>query len=168
MIGQLDVDADFSNAESVNRLFPVLPQNALHLCSDLARARQTAAALNLNPQFDPRLREISYGEWEGLAFDAAPDPDLARAFWESPGDIAPPGGESWNDLSARVSALIDEVNGAGDGPVIAVGHMGSILAALSYATGLPPERALSFRIDPLSITRLDYLDGPWAISCVNA
>ena len=167
MIGQLDVDADLSNTEKVNRLFPLLPQNALYLCSDLKRTRQTAAALHLSPVFEPRLREISYGAWEGLGFDAVPDPALARAFWETPGDIAPPGGESWNDLAQRVGEVIDEVNGQGDGPVVVVAHMGSILAALAHATGLPPARALSFRIDPLSLTRLDWLDGQWAVTCVN-
>ena len=47
--------------------------------SDLQRAAQTAAAIGdgcgVRPQADPRLREMDFGEWEGLTF-----PDLERQF----------------------------------------------------------------------------------------
>ena len=166
MVGHTDIAADLTDHAALNRLADILPADATVLSSDLVRAQSTAAALGLSAQPDPRLREFNYGAWEDLAFDdPAVDPDLARRFWEQPGDIRPPQGESWNDVTCRVRAVVEEHP---TGPVIAVAHMGVILAALSIATGMPPKSALSFRIAPLSLTRLTWFGGAdWAVDVVN-
>ena len=166
MVGHTDLPADLGDRAALDRLARHLPAGAAVLSSDLARARDTARALGLDPRTDPRLREFHYGDWEDRAFDdPAVDQALARAFWEQPGDIRPPSGESWNDLSARVAAVLAE---RPPGPVIAVAHMGVILAALAHATGMPPRAALAFHIAPLSLTRLtDHGAGGWSVGCVN-
>jgi alpha-ribazole phosphatase len=46
-------------------------------------------------------------------------------------------------------------------------HSGTIRAALGIALGIEPEAALRFVIDPLSLTRIDRLDGAWRVVCVN-
>jgi len=53
------------------------------------------------------------------------------------------------------------------GDVIVVAHAGTIRAALALALELSPDRALSFVIDPLSLTRLDRLDDGWRVVTVN-
>ena len=53
------------------------------------------------------------------------------------------------------------------GDVIAVAHAGTIRAALVVALEMPPDKALSFVIDPLSLTRLDRLDNDWRVVAVN-
>ncbi|QPH55173.1 histidine phosphatase family protein [Pontivivens ytuae] len=165
MVGWTDLPADLSDGSPLARLRDILPREARVLSSDLSRARDTAQALGLAPEEDPALRELHYGAWEGRSYDEV-DPALARRFWEAPGDVAPPGGESWNDLTARLAPVIARQNALG-GDVIAVAHMGVILAALALATGMAPAMALSFRVAPLSLTRLDWLDGPWAVDRIN-
>ncbi|WP_316015480.1 histidine phosphatase family protein [Roseobacter sp. HKCCA0434] len=167
MVGQTDIAADLSDTARIGRLAKALPQGATVLSSDLRRAVATARALGLDPVPEPRLREFDYGRWEDLAFDdPAVDADLARRFWDEPGDVAPPGGESWNELSARVRTVVAEHRGPG--PIVAVAHMGVILAALAHATGMPAKSALSFRIAPLSLTRLSWHGGAdWSVACVN-
>lgn len=166
MVGHTDIPADLSDIAALDRLAKTLPKAATVLSSDLMRARCTAQGIGLNPHQDQRLRELNYGAWEDLAFDdPAVDPARARAFWEQPGDTRPPQGESWNDLTSRVREVI---TAHPTGPVIAVAHMGVILAALSIATGMPAKSALSFRIEPLSLTRLKWFGGQdWAVECVN-
>jgi broad specificity phosphatase PhoE len=83
----------------------------------------------------PQLREFDFGAWDGLDFDGSPrrDPELSRAFWDTPGDVAAPDGESFFDVGARVSHAIAEL--AADHPgadLIAVAHMGVILAISAF------------------------------------
>ena len=53
------------------------------------------------------------------------------------------------------------------GDVIVVAHAGTIRAALAVALEIPPDKALGFVIDPLSLTRLDRLDNGWRVVAIN-
>ncbi len=169
-IGWSDPPADLSDTAALERLSAHLP-DAPVVSSDLSRAVATADAIQRNRQRLPHLpdiREMNYGAWEGLGFDtiAQRDPDISHAFWTTPGDIAPPEGESWNSLSTRVRRAIDTLSGQHD-DIIAVAHFGTILAALQYAGGFDPAHAFAFKIDNLSVTRLDRIDMRWRIHGVN-
>ncbi len=173
-VGWSDVACDLSDAAALARLSARLPRAPV-LTSDLARARLTADRIaGDRPRLgaEPGLRELNFGAWEGLSFDevAARWPDAHDAFWREAGPARATGGEGLDDLSARVGAVIDRINaeiGAGD--VIAVAHMGVILAALRRALDLGPRQTLAFQVDPLSLTRLDWLAGAgaWRVSAVN-
>jgi broad specificity phosphatase PhoE len=76
------------------------------------------------------------------------------------------------DLYDRVTAAIARINAAHAGKdVIAVAHGGTIKAAVGLALDGHVERALSFDIDNVSITRLDYFASPersvWRLPMVN-
>lgn len=162
MIGWTDLAADLSDTAALARLRAHLPADAPVISSDLARAIATADALGPRPRLahDPALREIHFGQWEnrGFAEVEAESPDLIRAFWETPGDIRPPGGESWNDLGSRTWAALDRLQGQGS-DLIVVAHFGPILAALQRAGGLSATEAFAHKIDNLSVTCLT-LDPP--------
>ncbi len=172
-VGWRDVPADLSDRAALARLRAALPPDALLASSDLIRAKATADALagpgheRLPPT--PALREFHFGAWDGLAFEAVAsrDPALSRAFWETPGDIAAPGGESWNDVAARVSAWVDAQNRAAPRHVIAVAHFGVILTQLQRALGVTPAEVLAHRIAPLSLTRLDWDGQGWKVRAIN-
>ncbi len=169
MTGWTDLPADLSDTSALARLERHLPAKAPVISSDLARAKQTAAAIaGGRPRLaeDPNLRELHFGAWEGLAFDAIPQQDLARKFWETPGDIAPPDGESWNALGERVSRTAEGLRRSGHPDVIVVCHMGPILTQLQRATGQTAHAVLSVRIDPLSVTRIEFGD-TWHVHEVN-
>jgi broad specificity phosphatase PhoE len=173
MIGWTDLPADLSDRAAVERLRAALPEGAPVVSSDLARARATAEALGAGrPRLPdmPGLREIHFGAWEGRGFDPidAADEAQLRAFWDTPGSVAPPGGESWDALAARVGAAIAVLarDHAG-GDIVVVAHLGPVLAALQIARGLAPRQALGQRIDPLSLTSLSLRDGVWQVDAVN-
>jgi alpha-ribazole phosphatase len=46
-------------------------------------------------------------------------------------------------------------------------HSGTIRAVLAIALDLSPDAALRFVIDPLSLTRIDRLEGGWRVVAVN-
>jgi glucosyl-3-phosphoglycerate phosphatase len=119
--------------------------DAMLVSSDLQRCVATAGPiaeqLGREPTLDPRLRERSYGRWEGRTVDdvAREDPDLWVRF-QAGEDVAPlVGGESADDLAARVSVAFEEhLAGAGeDGTVVVVTHGGPIWHALHHLLALP-------------------------------
>lgn len=168
MIGWTDLPADLTDTAALARLSAHLPKTAPVISSDLVRAVATADALGPRPRLphDPALREIHFGQWEqrGFAEVEAEDPALIRAFWEQPGDICPPGGESWNDLSSRTWAALDRLHGAAPDLII-VAHFGPILAALQRAQGVTPAQVFAQKIDNLSVTCLSL--APPAVRQIN-
>lgn len=159
-VGQRDVPADLSDTDLIARVSAALPPKALVVSSDLTRSIDTATAIQGDRTRLPHragLREFNFGAWDGLHFSqvAANWPDLSRAYWERPGDIAPPDGESWNTAAARVTADITAlVNAHPRRDIIAVAHFGAILTQVAMAGGITPYQALSHRIDNFSITQI--------------
>jgi alpha-ribazole phosphatase len=166
MIGWTDLPADLSDTAALQRLNDHLPQAPV-ISSDLSRAIATADALGPRPRLphDPGLREIHFGQWETRPFAEveAETPALIRAFWEEPGENRAPGGESWNDLTARSWATLDRLQGPPD--LIIVAHFGPILAALQRAENLSPSAVFAHRIDNLSVTCLSL--APPRVFAVN-
>ena len=173
--GHTDLPADLSDTAQIERLKNTLPTDAKLLSSNLIRTRETARALYNGQTWLPEmpdLREMNFGAWEGESFETVEksDPTLWRNFWESPGSIAPPEGESWHQFSDRVTSALAKLHQAGpQGNIIISGHFAVILAAIQHATGMPTTAAFSFKIDNFSITKLDYLhkSNNWRVMGVN-
>ncbi len=173
MVGWTDLAADLSDHAAIARLSAHLPGDAVVISSDLARAVATADAIQGSRErlpHDPALREIHFGAWEmrGFAEVQAEAPDHIRAFWETPGDISAPGGESWNMIVARVTSATDRLlSSHGGRDIIVTAHFGAILAAVQRAGDVPPEAVFSHRIDNLSVTSLSCDGTLWETHSVN-
>ncbi|MCF7698112.1 histidine phosphatase family protein [Loktanella sp. M215] len=173
MTGWRDVPADLSDRDALVRLSAYLPGNALIVSSDLIRAVTTADAVagqrrRLPHQAD--LREIDFGAWDGMSGDdvAARDPVLSRQFWDQPGDIAAPDGESWNAVTARVAAAIDRtIADHSPAHLVIVAHMGAIMSQIPRATGETASQSMSHRIDPLGVTDMTLTPAGWRIGRIN-
>lgn len=173
-VGWRDVAADLSDTDQLARLRAHLPDQAVVISSDLSRARATADAItgpgHRRLPHDPHLREMHFGQWDGMHFDAvsARDPDLSRAFWEAPGDITAPQGESWNMTSARVQAAVTRISAQHPGQhIIAVAHFGVILTQLQRALGVSAYEVLGHAIDNFSVTTIDQRAPAKAASQIN-
>jgi alpha-ribazole phosphatase len=95
--------------------------------SPASRCRVVADALG-DPMIDPRLQELDFGDWEGLAWDDVPRAALDE--WAAdPIGFAPPGGESGAALVARVSAFAADLSD-GNHRVITHGGPLKVLGAL--------------------------------------
>ncbi|MEM7473040.1 MAG: histidine phosphatase family protein [Pseudomonadota bacterium] len=170
--GWRDVPADLSDTDQIARLEAMLPKEAVLISSDLIRAIDTATAVQASRTRLPHahgLREFNFGDWDGLHFRdvSKRDPDLSRQYWEEPGDIAPPNGESWNTASRRATKIVDDLNAQGHSDIIAVAHFGIILTQLQRASGRPAYQTLAQEVDPLSLTQLTHANGEWEVGLVN-
>jgi broad specificity phosphatase PhoE len=144
------------------------------LSSPVLRARQTAAVLaDVLPvaavEEDCGLCELHPGEADGLtredyrarsgAFDLPAFPDRPFA----------PGGESWNQVVARVRGTLDRLAKRYAGrTVVAVTHAGFIVVALLDFLDVPRTGPRA-RLDPrhASLTEWSVSDGLWRLECYN-
>lgn len=180
--GQDDLDCDCSDLALFGELATLMPREPVWLVTQLRRTHATAGAIHQalggqppRIEIEPDLAEQHFGDWQGLTYaelDARRDGAYHR-FWHAPAEQAPPNGESFKDVVARVGRAIDRRTTAHHGrDIVAITHGGAIRAALAVALDLDPERALGFAIDTCSVTRIDRIDGPgegaaWRIVAVN-
>lgn len=173
MVGWSDLPADLSDTAALRRLSAYLPADALVVSSDLSRAVETASAIQGRRSRLPHLsglREIHFGEWElrSWAEIDAEDPERIRAYWETPGDVTPPNGESWNQVCARVDSAIDGLLSAHSGrDLIVVGHFGQILTQIQRAAQLSAEEAFGYRIDNLSVSEISISSSGRKVNKIN-
>lgn len=127
-----------------------------------AFAESLAQAQGLPVQVEPELRELCFGDLEGLTPQQAwqQHPTLLQALWQDPQAITPPGGEPYGDFMQRIKASLDRIFVAPPGEhLLLVVHGGVIRATLSHLLGVTAQD--SFRIDVpyAGITRLKvYLE----------
>ncbi|MEE8519587.1 MAG: histidine phosphatase family protein [Dehalococcoidia bacterium] len=147
--------------------------------SDLRRARETAEivlaaqppAQAPAPRFDPALREIAYGVFEGLTWEQIQrsDPVMADRHVLRDLDFAPEGGESFRGLLTRTDAFVHRVKA--DHPshdILVVGHGGSLRALAVSALGLPYDAVWNLRgLEPASISVITHEDGTPALTAWN-
>jgi probable phosphoglycerate mutase len=109
--------------------------------SPLARATETAAILRsryhpAEVRIEPRLAEMSFGEWEGQTLTelrSVHGPVMAE--WEGRGlDFRAPGGESPRDVQDRLRPWLEEL-GAVNRDVLAITHKGIMRALYALASG---------------------------------
>ncbi|MBU2943738.1 histidine phosphatase family protein [Shimia thalassica] len=172
MVGWSDLPADLSDTAAIARLAQHLPEDALVISSDLIRAVHTADAIQNGRDrlpHDPDLREIHFGEWELKRWVEVndSDPDHVRAFWETPGDVAAPGGESWNAVVARVSGAVDRLMKTHqDRDLVIVAHFGAILTQIARAEGMSGAQAFGHKIDNLSVSTI-RTQPDWGAEVIN-
>ncbi|SFR99563.1 histidine phosphatase family protein [Yoonia litorea] len=170
MVGWSDIPADLSDSDAIRRLRQYLP-DAPVVSSDLIRAVETADALQPQNRLehDRKLREINFGDWELKTFAEveAKNPKHIRAYWETPGDIAPPNGESWNAVRDRVSGAIDGYLNLGLADLIIVAHFGAILTQVQRAKNITAYEAFGHRIENLSVTDLKFDGQGWHVGRIN-
>ena len=180
LYGDMDValcDAALREEAALHRwLAARLPRPARWFTSPLSRTKATAAAIFaagypvLQPGEEPDLAEQHLGEWQGLAHEALMERlrHPPHPFWPHAAGERPPGGESLDDVRARVGRVLDALAAAHEGEdVVVVAHGGSIRAALMHAMDLSAQQALQFSIRNLGLTRLELHGADWRVAAVN-
>ena len=128
------------------------PQALGYVASPLVRARETMdvmrAALGLAQagyRIEPRLAEISFGEWEGLTYQdvMARDHDVVARREGNKWRFLPPGGESYEQLVRRVGDWYASV----EQDTVVSAHGGTARALVALFGIAPPEEAVHHSID---------------------
>ncbi|HEY2744667.1 MAG TPA: histidine phosphatase family protein [Polyangia bacterium] len=113
------------------------------VASPLLRARQTAAptaaGAGLPVRTDDGLVEIAYGEWDGRLEAEVERDDAARfhAWAAHPGRVAPPGGESGDEIAVRALAAVERIRARQQsGKVLLVSHKATLRVLVCALLGL--------------------------------
>jgi alpha-ribazole phosphatase len=133
----------------------------------VATARAVGAVHGLEPILVPALREIDLGEVAGLQFEEYPR-DLQASLLNAPATVRFPGGETYDELRARVVDAVAELVDRHPGDtVVAVSHAGAIRAALATWLGVPADAA--FRLDQRfgAVNVVDWPEGEPFVRLVN-
>jgi broad specificity phosphatase PhoE len=137
------------------------------ITSDLQRARRTAEIITealeavglAVPEIvpEPRLREMSFGAWEGLTYAEiqARDAELLERWGADLEHSPPPGGETLLDMAQRVKAAqADLLATRPQGTTLLVSHGGPLQLWIALALGLPPGRFWQLHLSNASISEL--------------
>ena len=168
LYGQTDADCDEIEPSLKQRLSQILTDCQALYSSPAIRCMKTCEAVfpGRRPQRIEAFWEQSFGDWDGLAFENVPDVGPLKG--DDLVQFAPPNGESFADLCARVQpALIRLLDAEQAHSTAFFVHAGVIRACLGLAFNCP-SAALRCEIDPLSVTRLRALpDSQFSVVCVN-
>jgi broad specificity phosphatase PhoE len=177
--GQTDITCDTSDREVFTAVAKILPREAVWYASNLKRTHQTAEAIWAVgfPKPDDMTKEAAFaeqhlGQWQGMNRAAFLASRPLGSHWFADINEPAPGGESFMDLYHRTRNAIERITiEHADRDVIAVGHGGTIKAAVGLALGGQPEKGLAFDIDNCSVTRLDHFasvgHSSWRLPMVN-
>ncbi|MDR0842725.1 MAG: histidine phosphatase family protein [Acidobacteriota bacterium] len=140
----------------------------LIVSSPMRRTLDTAggiAAAGIELRQDERLREGSFGTWEGLTrrevLARSPEDAELLLRWEEDSAIAPPGGESSEAVQKRVVDLVQDLAGKFPGEaVVLVSHVGPIKALLAATLGISLNASRRLFLDPGTISVVDWGDWP--------
>lgn len=149
-----------AQAAAVGRLLAGLvgkPDGWCLIVSPLGRAQATAAiigkTLRLPVETDPRVAEISFGEWDGRLRDelAIEHPE---AFASKEWRFAAPGGETYDDVHGRLSDWLASLPPEPDRKVIVVSHGGAGRVLRGAFLGLSPDAIWDLEIPQDAVHRL--------------
>ena len=174
--GHTDVPLDAEGRAQATPLGALLARERIDVAaaSDLARAAETArlvlGARDVPLRLDPDWREMRFGDWEGLTWDEilAANPHLDAGNETAVRAYAPSGGETFDELAARVARAAERLAGeAGDaGTALVATHAGPLHALLHVLLGA--QHAPKVRLLTASVTRFRRAPGgAWELTGLN-
>ena len=130
--------------------------------SDLERALLTARTIasehNLEITPCPELREINFGQLEGLTFDRIRQlyPEVTRLVLGRSPKLKYPGGESLDEFNNRVSRFMGRLeNHADEATILIVAHSGPLRLLVCRLLGLEQKHWYQLRLGLASLTVIE-------------
>jgi len=142
--------------------------------SPLRRAVRTAeevvAVTGVPMVTDEGFRETDFGAWDGLTYAEVRERWPAEmASWLANPAVAPPGGESFAEVSTRVTEALQRVlTRQARQTVLIVSHVTPIKTLVAGAVLAPPAALYRMHLDVASLCEIDwYADGPAVLRSFN-
>ena len=159
-------------AEVGERLAALGSVSALY-ASPVERAAETADAIarriGISVVVDEDLADVNVGTWTGESLAVMRRRPEWRRMLQHPSGFRFPGGESFAELQARVSAAVERIILRHRGEVVvAVSHADPIKAALTEVLGCPFDLLDRIAVAPCSTSAVVYRDGAPAVLAINS
>jgi alpha-ribazole phosphatase len=131
-------------------------------------AERFGAHLGVVPSLHAELRELDFGQWEGLTYDEimAYYRATAESWYGNAFELAPPGGETLHELGARIDSWVARVQRCADSAdtILVVSHGGPIRWFISrYVLGDEQAYWQVEGIKPGGLVVADYVDNQWRL-----
>ena len=155
------IEADRLAVAVADRIAPGTEVVSSPLRRALETAHRLAAATGSVARIDGRLREVDFGDAEGLDWAELGDrlPDVARAVSAGERAFDWPGGESAGQVRARAAGIWREL-AVGPAEIVLVSHGGFLRTLLGVAVG---DSLQAPALGPASVMELTRRHGAWAI-----
>lgn len=132
-------------------------------CSPLKRCRETLAILGLEIActVDKQLREIDFGQWEGLRFDQVEQrfPGQIERWSSLQERFRFPGGDEIARFNRRVCCWFDKLLKNNFNHVLIVSHAGVMRIAICHLLGIDRSNAFAFSIGEAALVKVAVNDG---------
>jgi len=142
--------------------------------SDQSRALATAQVIASKHQLEvvtcAELREMNFGELEGLTFNEISQryPEVTELWRQRSPKLQCPGGESIDQFNSRVSQFLNRLKRhAPQEAILIVAHSGSLRSLVCHLMGIGLERRWQFRCDLASLTILETYPQGAILSLLN-
>jgi broad specificity phosphatase PhoE len=133
-------------------------------------AEEVAAVTGVPVLTDEGFRETDFGAWEGLTFAEVRErwPSEVTTWLADP-SVAPPGGESFDQVSKRVTAALHRILAErAHQTVLIVSHVTPIKTLVAAALLAPPAALYRMHLDVAALCEIDwYADGPAVLRSFN-
>jgi alpha-ribazole phosphatase len=162
--GHTDVKLSLAGVRQVERLRDRLATEQVDAVysSDLRRALVTAETIasrhDVKVIICPELREIDFGEIEGLTFDEARQlyPEVVRLWSERSPKLRYPGGDGIEEFSNRVSSFVPRLeNHTEQETALIVAHSGVLRTLVCQLLGMELHHRWQMRLDLASLTIIE-------------
>ena len=174
--GQTDISLTANGIEQAGKVAQRLADEkiAAVYSSDLSRAFVTAAQIaavhGLDVLTRRDLREISFGEWGGVAYDSLvlDGGGTGNRLFSHPAEIEIPGGETFFEVQQRMMEALRELAQRHEGQtVVIVSHGAAIRTVLCDVLGMDLNRLWAIRQSNTAVNILEVLPQKVLVSLVN-
>ena len=173
--GHGDVPLNEAGLQQAKALKDHLSGEAIDLIysSDLRRASETAKIISngkLELQTDSRLREVNFGDWDGLAYDEIKEKyrDVLSAWENDVYKNAPPNGETLEQLVTRSQSILHDLIAIhSDKTILIVAHGGVLQVLICLALNLNPTMYWQFHLSIAWLSEIAFYPAGAIINLMN-
>jgi len=160
-MGYSDISLSSLGIKQVKTLRDYLADEPIHtvFCSDLKRTMQTARILSSGRKLAitacPELRELNYGECEGLSFSEIGEryPDVAAKCVDFDLGLEFPGGENFRNFVIRTRGFLKRLkNQPLNNTILIVSHNGPLKVLICHYIGLNMKYSQRLHMDTASLS----------------
>ena len=175
--GQTDIDLNETGFNQARLLSKRLKNKKIDriYSSDLKRAANTASIVaephELKLRKEKKLREICFGEWEGMNYEEIIQeyPEIFKKWRNDPVSVPPPEGETFLEFQKRVIDIINKIKDLHAGERVAVvAHGGTIRVYLAHILGMPLEGNRKLSIHNTSLSHIKVYDNRPVLKSLNS